>query len=129
MTRTSRPAALALAAATAFAASSTASADVTLINAFEVEPDRLEAAVAAWRDARDFLAAEPGYRSTALYRALAPDARFALVNVATWESAEAFGRAAERMRAAGVFPPLEGVAMTPSLYAPIESDADPDDAR
>ena len=123
MNHAPRSSALALAAA-AFGAASDASADVTLINAFEVAPDRLHAAVEAWRDARDFLAAEPGYRSTTLYRALAPDARFALVNVATWESAEAFGRAAERMRAAGVFPPLEGVTATPGLYAPIESDVE-----
>jgi len=33
---------------------------------------------------------EPGYISTKLHKAISPDARFHLVNIAEWESVEAF---------------------------------------
>ena len=110
---------IALAAATALgivAAAPPASADVTLVNAFEVPADKLEEAVAGWHRARDFLAGQPGYRSTTLLRSLDPEARFALVNVAVWESAEAFREASARMRAAGAYAPIEGVRFEPALY-------------
>ena len=36
---------------------------------------------------------QPGYVSTRLHRSSDPDARFRFVNVAEWETAEAFGAA------------------------------------
>ena len=45
---------------------------------------------AGWEKARAYLAQQPGYLSTRLYRALAPDARFTFVNIAEWVSPEAF---------------------------------------
>jgi hypothetical protein len=104
------------------ALSTPAAAEVVLINAFEVPEGRREATVAAWEDARDFLAAQPGYIATALHGAVTPDARFELVNVARWESVEAFAAATGAMRAAGVFVPPEGVIPHPALYTVILAD-------
>ena len=100
-----------------------AAADVTLINVFEVPDGRLETVVEAWEAARDFLSREPGYVATALHRSLQPDDRFRLINIAVWESPEAFAAAIARMRAAGVFPRIEGLGVNPALYTVIRTDA------
>jgi len=63
---------------------------VVLINLFEVPAEADEGFIGAWERARDFLAAQDGYRSTALHRSLGPDADFRFVNVAEWASAAAF---------------------------------------
>ena len=97
-------------------------AEVVLINTFEVPEGQRGAAIAAWEDARDFLAAQPGYISTSLHGAAMPDARFELVNVAKWESPEAFLAATQAMREAGVFQPPEGVIANPALYTVIAAD-------
>lgn len=97
-------------------------AEVVLINTFEVPAGKEEEAVAAWEKARDFLAGQPGYIATALHRALAPDARYPLINVARWESAERFAAATQRMREAEIFPEIEGLRYTPGLYRVIRSD-------
>ncbi len=97
-------------------------ADVVLINAFEVPEGQRDATVAAWENARDFLATQPGYISTALHGAMMPDARFELVNVARWESPDAFTAATQAMREAGVAAMPEGVIANPSLYTVIAAD-------
>jgi heme oxygenase (mycobilin-producing) len=63
---------------------------VVLINLFEVPAEADEGFIGAWEAARDFLAAQDGYRSTALHRSLGPDAEFRFVNLAEWASAAAF---------------------------------------
>jgi heme-degrading monooxygenase HmoA len=89
---------------------------VVLINAFEVPADQAEQFIAAWEASRDFLQAQPGYIDTALHQALAPDADFQFVNVARWETAEAFGAAIRspgfRESAVG----LAGYRPHPALY-------------
>ena len=102
-----------------------AAADVVLINVFEVPDGRLEQVIAAWRDARAFLRAQPGYIDTALHRSVHGDDRFALINVARWESAESFRAAIAAMRAAGVFPDIPGLGVNPALYRVIAADTDP----
>jgi deazaflavin-dependent oxidoreductase (nitroreductase family) len=62
---------------------------VTLINVFEIEPDKLESFLAGWRHRAAFMSEQPGFRSLRLHRALSPDSRFQLVNVAEWERADA----------------------------------------
>ena len=106
----------------AIGAASGAAADVVLINAFEVPPGEREAAIAAWEDARDFLAEQPGYIETTLHGALTPGARFELVNVARWESPEAFIAATEAMHAAGVFTPPANTHANPALYSVLRAD-------
>ena len=63
---------------------------VVLINLFEVPARADEGFIGAWEATRNFLAAQDGYRSTALHRSLGPDADFRFVNVAEWASAAAF---------------------------------------
>ena len=97
-------------------------ADVVLINAFEVPQDQRDATVSAWEDARDFLSQQPGYIDTALHAAITPDARFELINIARWESVEAFLDATSAMRASGVFTPPQGTVANPALYTIIRTD-------
>ena len=63
---------------------------VVLINAFEVHDGQDEAFLAAWERTRAFLATQPGYLSTRLHRSLSPAADFRFVNVAVWQSPQAF---------------------------------------
>jgi heme-degrading monooxygenase HmoA len=63
---------------------------IVLINAFEVPERDDDAFLAGWELQREFLSAQAGYRSTTLHRSLSPDANFRFVNVARWESAQAF---------------------------------------
>jgi len=107
------PAAL---AAALLAAPAARAEPVTLINVFEVPPGALDDAIRYWDAARDFLQAQPGYLSTRLHQSLAPDARFRLVNVAQWESAEAFQAATRRMQQELRIAPPEGLRFTPGLY-------------
>ena len=62
---------------------------VTLINVFEIDPDKLELFFAEWHKRAEFMAKQPGFRSLKLHRALKPDARFQLVNVAEWDGGDA----------------------------------------
>lgn len=107
------PAAL---AAALLAAPAARAEPVTLINVFEVPAGALDASIRSWEVARDFLQAQPGYLSTRLHQSLAPDARFQLVNVAQWESAEAFQAAMRRMQQELAVPPPAGLRFTPGLY-------------
>ncbi len=63
---------------------------VVLINPFEVPEGRESEALADWEAAAEFLREQPGFISTRLHEAIAPGSRFHLVNVAEWESPEAF---------------------------------------
>ena len=63
---------------------------VILINPFEVPEGKEAKALATWERVRDWMKRQPGYISTRLHRAVTPDARFKLINVAEWESVEAF---------------------------------------
>ncbi len=111
-------------AATALAAcAQTASADVTLINVFEVPEAQIETVISAWEDARAFLSEEPGYIETSLHQSLQPNARFQLINIARWESPSAFLEATTKMRTAGVFPQIEGLGVNPALYTVVRTDA------
>ena len=97
---------------------------VVLINLFEVPPGADEGFLAGWERARDFLAAQDGYRSTALHRSLGGDAEFRFVNVAEWASPAAF-------QAATGQPDFPGRAMPfpahPGLYQVVAEDRPPGD--
>ena len=92
---------------------------VTLINVFEIEPDKLESFLAGWRERATLMSKQPGFRSLRLHRALSPDSRFQLVNVAEWGTADALHGATaqerfiEGVRRAG---DETGVTAHPGLY-------------
>ena len=64
---------------------------VILINPFEV-PDGTadDDFLRGWERAAEYMRNQPGFVSTRLHRALAPDARFRYVNVAEWASPQDF---------------------------------------
>ncbi|QFU87078.1 antibiotic biosynthesis monooxygenase [Amycolatopsis sp. YIM 10] len=59
---------------------------VTFINVFEISADRVDEFVDHWRERAELLQDAPGFRDVRLHRALLPDSRFQLVNVAHWDS-------------------------------------------
>ena len=67
-----------------------AAGSVTLINPFEVPAGREDEALAMWDRVAAYMRGRPGFVATRLHRAVSPGARFALVNIAEWASAEAF---------------------------------------
>jgi len=69
---------------------------VVLINAFEVPSGADESFLAGWERAHDFLLSQPGYRSSQLHKSVELGADFRYVNVAVWESEDAFRTATSR---------------------------------
>ena len=95
---------------------------IVLINPFVVPADKLDETIVMWEQARDFLKQQPGYITTALHQSLEADAQYRLINVAHWESAEAFVTANEKMKAEVDLPRIEGVTNGPALYRVIRGD-------
>jgi heme oxygenase (mycobilin-producing) len=89
---------------------------VVLINTFTVPVEQIDATIAMWEIARDFLKTRPGYISTKLHRSLSPEAKYLLINVAQWESPEAYKAATVLMRKEANLPKIEGVVPGPGLY-------------
>jgi len=92
---------------------------VVLVNPFVVPDGRLEETVTYWERARAFLAEQPGYVSTRLHQSLRPDATYRLVNVAVWESPEAFQSAMRAMQAEVGPPTIAALETDPALYTVI----------
>lgn len=68
---------------------------VILINPFDVpEGTDDEDFLRGWERAAEYMRRQPGFVSSHLHRALAPDARFRFVNVAEWASSQDFQAAA-----------------------------------
>jgi heme-degrading monooxygenase HmoA len=95
---------------------------VVLINLFEVPPGADEGFIAGWERARDFLAAQDGYRSTTLHRSLGGEAEFRFVNVAEWASPAAFRAATSHPDFPGRDLPFPG---HPGLYQVLREDPPP----
>ncbi|HWE91402.1 MAG TPA: antibiotic biosynthesis monooxygenase family protein [Pseudonocardiaceae bacterium] len=92
---------------------------VTLINVFEVPADQVDAIVADWRRRAELMSTMPGFRDYQLHRAISADARFQLINVAHWDSAEAWQAATsnpEFQAQISVVANNPNVTATPALY-------------
>lgn len=89
---------------------------IVLINPFTVPEGKVEESIVFWEKARDYLKGQPGYVSTKLHKSLKPDATYELVNVAVWESAEAFMTASQKMSKELKVQPVDGLMSDPSLY-------------
>jgi heme-degrading monooxygenase HmoA len=72
-----------------------AEADAVLINPFDVPPGEDAAFTEAWERAATLLRRHPGFHASRLYRSVTDEADFRWVNVARWETAAAFGAAAQ----------------------------------
>jgi heme-degrading monooxygenase HmoA len=55
-----------------------------------VPTDHVEAFVAQWRERAPLMSTKPGFLDSRLHRALSSQSRFQIVNVAHWESREAW---------------------------------------
>jgi heme-degrading monooxygenase HmoA len=64
---------------------------VFLVNKFELNPEDVEAFLAAWADDAAYFRRQPGYISAQLHRGIAGSCVF--LNVAVWESADHFRQA------------------------------------
>jgi hypothetical protein len=92
--------------------------EVTFINCFEVEPGREADAYASWQEFNAYFAEQPGFRSNTLHKRASQDAAFALVNVVSWESIEAWSAAHGERFQAMVARPLPFVSL-PTLCRPV----------
>ena len=63
---------------------------VTLMNGFTVAPERDDAFQAVWSETSRYFVQRPGFLSLRLHRALSPAAPHRWVNVAVWQSEDAF---------------------------------------
>jgi heme-degrading monooxygenase HmoA len=89
---------------------------VILINAFKVPDGKLQESIEYWERHRDFMKGQSGYISTKLHQSILPDATFRLVNIAIWESQDAFYTAAQKMRQELNDVQVEGLSGDPALY-------------
>lgn len=65
------------------------------VNAFELPPARFVEFLEHWRGRAQHMVRAPGFRSNRLHRALDADTRFQAVNIAYWDSAQAWRTAGE----------------------------------
>ena len=63
---------------------------ITVINPFEVPQGREDETLSMWEAFAEYFRKQPGYISTELHKAIDPSSRFLFVNIAKWESADAF---------------------------------------
>ncbi|MET9510401.1 antibiotic biosynthesis monooxygenase family protein [Streptomyces flavidovirens] len=63
---------------------------VTFINIFEVAAEQVDAFAAQWEERAAIMSTKPGFIDSRLHRARSSESRFQLVNVAHWESQEAW---------------------------------------
>ena len=95
-------------------------ANIVLINPFEVPREQTDDEfIAAWERAAEYLRSQRGFVSTRLHRAVSPDPRFRFINVAEWESPQAFQAAAmsDGFRKLGAGAP----ANYPALYQVVKT--------
>ncbi|MBW4447614.1 MAG: antibiotic biosynthesis monooxygenase [Spirirestis rafaelensis WJT71-NPBG6] len=69
------------------------SSPVVLINVFSVPQGSEEQFIKVWTEALELMKNEPGFIDAKLHRSLEKDARFQFINVAHWESPEAWKNA------------------------------------
>ncbi|MGW4246138.1 antibiotic biosynthesis monooxygenase family protein [Nocardia sp. NPDC004722] len=71
---------------------------ITFVNAFEIPADRIDDFVPNWLDRAQHMSNTPGFRTNRLHRALAPATHFQLINIAQWDSPEAWTTATNDSR-------------------------------
>lgn len=65
-------------------------ANIIAINPFEVAPGTEAEALRIWDRVAEFMQRQPGFISARLHQSLDPQAKFQLVTVAEWQSAQHF---------------------------------------
>ncbi|MEV0251990.1 antibiotic biosynthesis monooxygenase family protein [Nocardia sp. NPDC050712] len=83
---------------------------ITFVNAFELPTEKVEEFIAHWHGRAELMSHASGFRDNRLHRTTEPGAQFALVNVAHWDSADAW-------RAAGANPAFQQRLSAAPAYA------------
>jgi len=65
----------------------------TFINVFEIPEEEIENFIEQWNERSKFMAEAPGFLGAELNRAITPETRFQLINIAKFESYLAFEKA------------------------------------
>ncbi|GAB2535855.1 antibiotic biosynthesis monooxygenase family protein [Nocardia heshunensis] len=63
---------------------------ITFVNAFEIPADRIDDFVPNWLDRAEHMSNAPGFRANRLHRALDATTHFQLINIAQWDTPEAW---------------------------------------
>lgn len=98
---------------------SAGSAPVTLINVFEIPEDRVEEFVKGWSERAKLMSGKPGFRDTALHRALSSETRFQFVNISHWDSEDTYQTATadpQFQASAAMAQAIPNLAAHPALY-------------
>ncbi len=93
---------------------------IVLINTFVVPTHMEDAFLHWWRLSRMFFSAQPGFVSAKLHRSLDQKERYRFINVAEWESTDAYRQALSSMWTAVPRPTIPGLEWHPALYEVIE---------
>jgi heme-degrading monooxygenase HmoA len=90
---------------------------VTFVNLFEVPSDRDEAFLELWTEINSHMRDQAGYIGHKLHRAMLDNARYRFVNIAIWESEQAWKSAHdERFRTLVTQPAWKEFPPSPALY-------------
>lgn len=106
---------------------------VTLINVFEVPTELVDVFIAQWRERAALMSTKPGFLDSRLHRALSSQTRFQIVNVAHWESREAWQAATadtefQELISAVTADPQVPISANPALYQVVVDYGDPQQA-
>ncbi len=88
----------------------------TVIVAYEVAHEDCERFLDSWEKADAYLKDQPGYVSTALHRAVSANPDFRFVNIACWESEDAFRKATQSLEFREASGRLEPFNIHASVY-------------
>src|SRR5690349_463081 len=90
---------------------------ITFVNCFSVPAGREDEFLCLWTTVNVYMAVKPGYVDHALHRSIDPNAAYRFVNVAHWESAEAWRAAHDAgFRALVQAPEWADFTSLPGLY-------------
>lgn len=89
---------------------------IIAINPFEVPAGKEAEALRVWDRVAAFMRRQPGYIGAKLHQALDPNAKFHLVTVAEWESAEHFMKTLSSEELKEVAKGMEAFPHFPGLY-------------
>ncbi len=103
---------------------------LVLINLFSMPPEMVERFIAGWEANIATATAAPGFRGTRLHRSLDPDADYPVVNIARWDSIEAWQRTVDQhfstpRSGLGAAPGESRPVAHPNLYTVVHVTPDP----
>ncbi len=95
--------------------------NITVINPFEVPHGKEDEALKIWDNVAQFMNRQPGFVSAKLHRSIDAKAKFHLVTVAEWKSAEHFMAALTSDELQEVAKGMEAFPHYPGLYQVIRT--------